>query len=169
VWSRNPDRAHELARTAGVDVDIRVHDSPGAAAAKADVVVTCTPSREPLISAADLLDEALVVAMGADSPGKRELAGDVVEDAVVVVDDPVGALAVGEATHLAGHARQAVLGDLGSLLIGAITLPDLAGKRVVFDSVGVAYVDTAVAALVVAQAEAKGLGESFTFGDQGSA
>jgi ornithine cyclodeaminase/alanine dehydrogenase-like protein (mu-crystallin family) len=164
VWSRNPDRARELARAAGVEVGVRVHDSPGAAAASADVVVTCTPSRAPLISAADLRDGALVVAMGADSPGKRELAGDVLDDAVVVVDDPVAALAVGEASHLASDARRAVRGDLGSLLIGAITLSDVAGKRVIFDSVGVAYVDTAVAALVVAQAEVEGLGEGFTFG-----
>jgi len=49
------------------------------AVAGAGLVLTATPAREPLIAAADLDDHAVVLAMGADIRGKREL-GDGVLD-----------------------------------------------------------------------------------------
>ena len=46
-------------------------ESYAAATARADVVVCCTPSTEPLVPS--VKPGALVVALGADGPGKREL------------------------------------------------------------------------------------------------
>jgi hypothetical protein len=54
--------------------------------------------------------------------------------------------------------------DPGTLLTGAVTLPGgTARARVVFDSVGIAFVDTAVAALLLSKAEAGRLGIPFDF------
>jgi ornithine cyclodeaminase/alanine dehydrogenase-like protein (mu-crystallin family) len=157
LWGRNATRAADVA-AAAADVAVHVHQTPGAAAASADVVVTCTPSREPLIGAADLRTGALVLAMGADSPGKRELAADVIDGAVIVVDS-AAARSVGESAYLPERADDAVLGEVGELLTGRISTAEFPGRRKVFDSVGIAHVDTAVAAAVVRQAEAKALGE----------
>jgi ornithine cyclodeaminase/alanine dehydrogenase-like protein (mu-crystallin family) len=163
LWGRNREHAEQLAHANGSSVPVYVHDTPGGATAHADVVVTCTPSRSPLIEAADLRDGALVLAMGADSPGKRELADDVLAGAIIVADDPVAVTRVGETAFLPDSATSdAVLGDLGSLLTGAVTLPG-GTARVVFDSVGIAFVDTAVAALLLKKAEANGLGTPFHF------
>lgn len=149
VWSRSRERATAL----GAD---RVHDDPGSAARQADVVVTCTPSREPLIGAADLREDAVVCAMGSDSPGKRELAADVLAGATVVVDSLAGAGAVGETSYLPTESGK-VWGEIGELLAGGRTLPAAGGRRV-FDSVGVAHADTALAAMIATAAETKGLG-----------
>jgi ornithine cyclodeaminase/alanine dehydrogenase-like protein (mu-crystallin family) len=165
VWGRDRERAERLARAAGRPVPVHVHDTPGAAAAQADVVVTCTPSRSPLVSAADLREGALLLAMGADSPGKRELAPDVLADAVIVADDPEAVTRVGEVAFHPNGSAGAVLGDLGSVITGAVALPGDAGRtrRVIFDSVGIAFVDTAMAALVLRTAQARGLGTPFHF------
>ena len=52
-----------------------------------DVVVTTTPSREPLIKAEDLHPGLHITAMGSDGPGKRELESEVVAHADVIVCD----------------------------------------------------------------------------------
>jgi threonine synthase len=165
LWSRDADRAAALAAAAGSGdaIPIRVHATPGAAAAQADVVITCTPSQRPLIGAADLRDGALVLAMGADSPGKRELAADVLDGAVIFSDNAAGALSVGESAYLPESSRSAVVGELGELLTGEIATSAYAGRRLVFDAVGVAHVDAAVATAVVQQAEGAGSGTFFAF------
>jgi ornithine cyclodeaminase/alanine dehydrogenase-like protein (mu-crystallin family) len=103
--------------------------------------------------------------MGADSPGKRELAADVLQDAVIVADDTEAVTRVGEVAFHRDVTSGVVLGDLGSVITGAVALPDDAGRtrRVVFDSVGIAFVDTAMAALVLRTAQARDLGTPFNF------
>jgi ornithine cyclodeaminase/alanine dehydrogenase-like protein (mu-crystallin family) len=173
VWSRNRTRAEELVSSLAPGTRAQVHDQPGAAAARADVVVTCTPSRNPLLSSADLRDGALVLAMGADSPGKRELSADVLAGATIVADDPLAVLRVGECAYLPQPVESAVWSDLGAILTGAKSVPrgvvpgEHAAGRVVFDSVGIAFIDTAVAALVVDEAEKRDLGRSFAFDPAG--
>jgi ornithine cyclodeaminase/alanine dehydrogenase-like protein (mu-crystallin family) len=163
VWGRDRGRAERLARSA--DRPVTVHDTPASAAAQADVVVTCTPSRSPLLSAADLRQGTLVLAMGADSPGKRELAADVLADAVIVADDLEAVTRVGEVAWHPKASGDVTLSDLGSVITGAAALPGDAGRtrRVVFDSVGIAFVDTAVAALLLRTAHARDLGTPFHF------
>ncbi|MFF3468455.1 ornithine cyclodeaminase family protein [Streptomyces sp. NPDC002619] len=165
VWGRDRDRAERLARTADRPVSIHVHDTPASAAAQADIVVTCTPSRSPLLSAADLREGTLVLAMGADSPGKRELAADVLADAVIVADDLEAVTRVGEVAFHPNASGNAALGELGSVITGAVALPGDAGRtrRVVFDSVGIAFVDTAMAALLLRTAQGRDLGTPFHF------
>ena len=48
-WSRSPGRAREAA--AGLDLPVTVCKAVGEAAAGADLVLTATPSREPLLTA----------------------------------------------------------------------------------------------------------------------
>jgi ornithine cyclodeaminase/alanine dehydrogenase-like protein (mu-crystallin family) len=165
VWGRDRDRAERLARTLDRPVPVHIHDTPAAAAAQADVVVTCTPSRSPLLSGADLREGALVLAMGADSPGKRELAPDVLAGAVIVADDIEAVTRVGEVAFHPNASGDVVLADLGSVITGAVALPGDAGRtrRVVFDSVGIAFVDTAMAALVLRTAQGRDLGTPFHF------
>ena len=84
LWSRRRGAADEHA--AGLPGPVRVCESVAEAVAGAGIVVTATPSREPLVQAADLTPGALVLAMGADTRGKRELGEGVLLDATVVAD-----------------------------------------------------------------------------------
>jgi ornithine cyclodeaminase/alanine dehydrogenase-like protein (mu-crystallin family) len=158
-WSRSPGRAREAA--GGLDLPVTVCKAAGEAAAGADVVLTATPSREPLLTAADLSRTALVLAMGADTAGKRELGPGVLDDVHLVVDT-ADAFSVGESAYLPdGRAgRDAVA--LGDLLARERTLDG--DRRIVFDSVGSAVVDAAVTDLVLALAAREDVGTGYVFG-----
>jgi ornithine cyclodeaminase/alanine dehydrogenase-like protein (mu-crystallin family) len=125
------------------------------AVAGADVVITCTPAREPILRAADLADDVLVLAMGADSRGKRELADGVLDGAQLFADVPSDAVVVGEFAQLPAGSADRVVG-LGARLAdgGART----AAARTVVDSVGSPAVDAAVSAMVLEAASAAGSG-----------
>ena len=57
-----------------------------AAVRGADVVVTCTPSKEPLVGLEDVAPGTFVAGMGADNPEKHELAPSLLCGSRVVVD-----------------------------------------------------------------------------------
>jgi ornithine cyclodeaminase/alanine dehydrogenase-like protein (mu-crystallin family) len=155
LWSRNRQHADEVAAT--LPGSVTVCQSAADAAAGADIVLTATPSREPLLADGDLGPRTLVLAMGADSRGKRELGEGVLTSAAVLADVLADALVVGECAYLPAGADPAVCLELGDVLTGRRELED-AGGRVVFDSVGSAVVDAAVTGLVVAAAERDGIG-----------
>jgi ornithine cyclodeaminase/alanine dehydrogenase-like protein (mu-crystallin family) len=161
LWSRETGHADEVAAT--VDGPVSVHQSPGEAAAGADVVVTSTPSRQPLLFPADLRPDALVLAMGADTRGKRELGEGVLSGASIVADVVAGALSVGECAYLPGETDRARCVALGELLASRRPRPAGSG-RIVFDSVGTAVVDAAVTGLVLELAEREQVGTMFQLG-----
>jgi ornithine cyclodeaminase len=126
------------------DWDVRVAASAEEAVRGADIVITATPSRAPLVHGAWLSPGAHVTAIGADQPGKRELADDVLTRADVVAADDIaqsrrnGELQYGTATRaepialgavLAGHTKGRVTPD-------QITIADLTGLGVEDAAVG---------------------------------
>ena len=158
LWSRDRENADEVAAT--LPGSVSVYESAAGAAAGADIVLTATPSREPLLQATDLAPGALVLAMGADSRGKRELGEGVLLDATVVADVLADALSVGECAYLSAGAGRAACMELGEVLAGRRDL-HVTGSRIVFDSVGSAVVDAAVTGLVLALAERDEIGTLF--------
>ena len=84
VWSRTPEKRERLAL---------LH--PGAVAAAtageavrgADVIVTATSSREPVIESEWVQPGALIIAMGSNQPNRRELPADLVKRAEYLVAD----------------------------------------------------------------------------------
>ncbi|SDL19066.1 ornithine cyclodeaminase [Modicisalibacter muralis] len=74
VWARRRESAEPYAeRMRALGLTVNVHDSVKAACEQADIIVTTTPAREPILSAQDLPEGVHVTAMGSDSPDKREL------------------------------------------------------------------------------------------------
>jgi ornithine cyclodeaminase/alanine dehydrogenase-like protein (mu-crystallin family) len=154
-WSRSPVSAADAAEASSTDVPTKICDTVAAAVDGADLVITCTPSREPILDAEHLEPDALVLAMGADSPGKRELSIKVLDSAVqIYADVPENAFLVGDCAALAASARNRVTA-LGASLASP---PEKPHGRTVFDSVGSSVVDAAVAAMLVEQASAKQIG-----------
>jgi ornithine cyclodeaminase/alanine dehydrogenase-like protein (mu-crystallin family) len=155
VWSRSGEAAHRLAADSRRTALIRVCDGVPEAVAGADVVITCTPARAPFLRVEDLAEDVLVLAMGADSPGKRELADGVLDGAELFADVPSDAVAVGEFAHLPAGAADRVT-SLGTHLSGG-RRPRSRG-RTVMDSVGSPAVDAAVSAMVLDAAATAGSG-----------
>ena len=144
VWGRDDERAARAA----ADVDGVVADDVPEAARAADVVITVTASREPILRAADVRPGALVVAVGSDGPGKQELDADLLRAAdVLVVDSIAQALRLGELQHAPELADRAVE-------IGAICAGDAPGRTderslVVCDLTGLGVQDVAAANAVL--------------------
>ena len=125
----------------------------------ADVVVTITTSGEPVLEAAWVEPEALVVGAGSNFPNRAELPPELVGRSRVVVDQLAAARLESGDLHRAAKAGlfdwdSAI--ELGAIIAGREPAP--AGATV-FESHGLAAWDVAAAATVVESAEREGLGE----------
>lgn len=155
IFSRTAEKREALAAEAGGTAAATAEE----AVRGADVVVTITTSGEPVLEAAWVAPEALVVGAGSNFPNRAELPPELVGRSRVVVDQLAAAHLESGDLHRAAEAGSfdwdtAV--ELGAILAG--TAPAPTGPTV-FESHGLAAWDVAAAATVVARAESEGAGE----------
>ena len=163
VWNRSPDRAvscaEQMGRELGVEVTV-AHDLE-AAVRQADLLITVTPSREPLISADWLAPGVHVNAVGSDGPDKRELETEVLRRADVLVADRLEQCrTLGEIHHgLADDsiALQDVDAELGQIVAGDHPGRTAEEQITVCDLTGVGVQDAAIAAAALRSVQAAGL------------
>ncbi len=164
VWARNADRAAAFAadmeRRLGLPV--APAESLEGLVRDSDIVVTTTPSKDPLI-AADWLHPGLhITAMGSDAGYKNELAPGVVAAADLYVPDRRSQCAVlGELHHaIAAGAvpADADFPELGQIIAGQAPGRSGAGQVTVCDLTGTGVQDTAIATLARGRAEARAAG-----------
>ncbi len=141
VWSRSREHARAFAEEVGA----RACAAAEEAVRGADVVLTLTSAAEPVLRGEWLQREAMVCAVGAVTPERRELDDEAMRGSVVVESRAAAARESGDIL-LSGAEIEA---ELGELLAGG----DPSGLRgpVVFKSVGIAVEDVAAAALVIGQ------------------
>jgi alanine dehydrogenase len=137
------------------------------AARRSDIVVTCTPSRAPLLRPGDLRPGAFVAAVGADSEHKQEVDPRLLAGTALVVDVLEQSATIGELHHAlaAGVMTRAdVRAELGDVIAGR--RPGRLGDEeiVVFDSTGTALQDVAAAVAVHQRAVATGRGVRLELG-----
>jgi alanine dehydrogenase len=145
--------ARERARALGISVE-PTRDLAGAAR-QSDIVVTCTPSRAPLIGLADVRAGTFVAAVGADSDDKQEIHPALLAASTVVVDNLEQCAAIGDLHHalVAGLlTRDGVHAELGQVIAGLRRGRISADEIIVFDSTGTALQDVAAAAMVYERA-----------------
>ena len=157
AYSRNEERLADFCRRFGAEAGEYNRD-----AAEADVVVTVTTSRDPVLRGEWLRPGALVCAVGANRLQSRELDNAVLERATFVCCDSKEQVRV-EAGDLAEPVEQGVLDWLEVHELAEIVGGQVAGRGseddvVLFKSVGIAAEDLAVAALVYERARKRGLG-----------
>lgn len=124
----------------------------------AEVVVTCTPSQLPLIDVEDVPVARLIAATGADSPGKQELSSHLTAQSAIVTDVTEQCAEFGEYGNALRHFGEENLdlrGELGQIVAGRVRPPT---TRTVFDSTGSAFLDVAVAHMLVERAALLGKG-----------
>ncbi|MFI6208210.1 ornithine cyclodeaminase family protein [Streptomyces sp. NPDC051041] len=153
VHDTDGDRAAAFAARHGG----RVVDSAPQVAARAGLVLTATWSRVPLLGLADIRPGQHVTSLGADEPGKRELAADLLEASLLVVDDRELAVRTG-VLGAAGLDAGAADATLGEVLRGE--RPGRTGPeaRTVYAPVGLPWQDLALAWLAYGRAERAGRG-----------
>jgi ornithine cyclodeaminase len=154
AWSPTPAHLDSYCaemRAAGFDA--RAASSPRDVCVNADVLITTTPSREPLVLAEWLRPGQHVTALGSDSPGKQELdAGCLVRADLLVVDRVTQCAAFGELRHAldAGIFRaDRVHAELGELVAGVKPGRTSADQLTIADLTGVGFQDTAIASIAL--------------------
>jgi ornithine cyclodeaminase/alanine dehydrogenase-like protein (mu-crystallin family) len=139
-----------------------VADELGARAASreealaAPVVVTVTPAREPIFAAGSLQAGQHVSLMGADGPGKAEIAVEEFERVRVFCDDWEQASHNGDLAHAVegGSISRDDVTELGAVLTGKVPGRRSAHDITIFDSTGLAIQDLAIALAAMEHAEA---------------
>jgi ornithine cyclodeaminase/alanine dehydrogenase-like protein (mu-crystallin family) len=138
VWSRTPAHAHRFAAETGA----RAMDLE-AAVRGADVIVTVTSSREPVLRGRWLKDGAHVNAVGACLPTWRELDDEALLGKTLVVDSREAALR--ESGDVI-QSRAPIFAEAGEVFAGTRRAPR--EGTTVFKSLGLAVEDLATARLV---------------------
>lgn len=137
VWSRSEENARRFADEVGARVT-----SAEDAVRGADVVLTLTSSAVPVLQGQWLKQDAVVCAVGAVTPERRELDDEAMRGAVVVESREAAMREPGDILL----AKAEVTAEIGELLNGASF--DRTDRPVVFKSVGIAIEDIAAARLV---------------------
>jgi ornithine cyclodeaminase len=128
----------------------------------ADLVIVATTSPEPVLDASWVAPGTHVSAVGAFRPEERELPGDLVASARLIVDHKASCLE--EAGDIVIPMREGrfgpdhIIAELGEVIIGRV-----AGRRdeeeiTMFKSVGHAVLDAGVGAAALTEARRRGLG-----------
>jgi ornithine cyclodeaminase len=140
IWARNSKRASALASEIRAEA-VSLEDL----CARADLIVTTTPSTEPLLASVMIRPGTRIVAVGADSPGKQELDPRILARGRVVVDSIAQCVDHGEAGWAVrgGLIDPTALIELGTLLETPVAFaPE---EIVVADLTGVAIQDFEIA------------------------
>jgi alanine dehydrogenase len=142
LWDVDETRA----RTAGEELGTGVAATREEALA-ADVVVTVTPGNEALFEPGSLRPGQHVSLMGADGPGKAEIAVEELVRTHVFCDDWEQASHNGELAHAveAGALQRERVTELGHVLAGEAEGRVSAEEITTFDSTGLAIQDLAIA------------------------
>jgi len=167
IWARDIDKAQQAARelTEKLGISVSAAHDPEKAVRNADIIVTTTPSSEPILKASWLQAGQHITAMGSDAEHKNELDPAITIKADLYVADSLKQTRrLGELHHAieAGLVTaDAVFSELGSIIAGsakgrpspeAITTADLTGTGVQ---------DTAIATLARDRARQANAGTNF--------
>jgi ornithine cyclodeaminase/alanine dehydrogenase-like protein (mu-crystallin family) len=138
VWSSTRQHAQRFAKEIGATA------MPAEDAARgADVIVTVTNSKTPVLKGSWLKPGCHVNAIGACRPDWRELDDQAMQRSVVFVDSREGALKESGDVILSGAK---IYAELGEALAGKV--PSRANETTIFKSLGMAVEDIAAATLV---------------------
>ena len=123
-------------------------ENPKKAVQDADIIVTVTPSRKPLIFSEWIQQGTHINCMGADAPGKQELDPTILVKSKLVIDD-------WEQSHHGGEinipfskgiiTQQDVWGDVCEIVAGVKAARTSSEELTVFSSTGLAIQDAAAA------------------------
>ncbi len=158
AWGRDRRKAEDYAAemSARLGVPVEAVGSPEVACRGSDVVITVTPSHEPLVRANWIEPGTHITAVGADAPDKQELDVDLLRKADKVVADRLEqCLRLGEIHHAVETGplrKEEVYAELGEIAAGMKPGRRSDQEITIADLTGVGVQDAAVANRVVEDA-----------------
>jgi alanine dehydrogenase len=157
--------ADAMSKRHGIEVEAPA--SLRAATLESDVIVACTPSREPYLGPGDVRPGTFIAAVGADNPDKIEIHPDLMAQATVVADILAQCATMGDLHHAIRAGRmtpEAVHAELGDLVAGRRVGRSSENEITIFDSSGTGIQDVAAAARAFELAHERGVGTRFRLG-----
>ena len=128
---------------------------------EADIIVTITPATKPIIPDAWVRPGTHISCVGADMPGKQELASALVARAAVYVDDREQSVASGELEIPVAEGAitpEDIKTELGEVIAGTATGRSDDEQVTVFDTSGIAVQDLSASKIAYDRAVEAGLG-----------
>jgi alanine dehydrogenase len=163
VWSRSSATLDRFAERYAGRFPFRLRPSTDLAGVVtgADVVVTITPARDPIVLDEWISPGTHIAALGADKGGDQELDGRILQRARIFVDDirqcrRDGEINVPLAEGLISESD--IAGEIGEVVAGAKPGRTSDAEITVFDSTGIALQDSATVPLEYERALAAGVG-----------
>lgn len=169
VFSRNAERREEFARRESerLNIDCRPAVSAQECVDGAEVVVTITSARDPVVLGEWLAPGTHINAAGGNHWQRREIdEAAVLQSGVIVVDDLTQAKAeCGDLIwpEARGRFRWDMAGELQDVIAGRLPGRPSPEAITLFESQGIALEDIAAAALVYRKAQAQGVGQQLPF------
>jgi ornithine cyclodeaminase/alanine dehydrogenase-like protein (mu-crystallin family) len=164
AWSRSPDNRAAYAREMSAELGVEVVpvDDAETCVRGSDIVLTITSANEPILDGVWLSPGTFVCGVGATGPQRRELDDEAVGRAAVVVVEHLRTAQdeCGELIHAAesGRLRWDGVTELKDVVSGARPGRRNDNEITLFTSVGTGAEDVAMAAFVLQQAKAQGVG-----------
>ena len=127
----------------------------------ADVVVTVTPARAPIVKNEWISEGMHIAAVGADKSGDQELEGTILKRARIFVDDIRQCRTDGEINVPLSQGllnESDIAGEIGEVIVGKKTGRTSDKDITLFDSTGIALQDSATIPLEYERALAAGVG-----------
>jgi alanine dehydrogenase len=136
-------------------IDVKTVGELEDAVRQSDILITCTPSRQPFLKRDYIAPGTFIAAVGADSPEKQELDPSLMNGNKVVVDILEQCAGIGELHHAldAGVVTRAdIHAELGEVIAGVKPGRTSPQEVIIFDSTGMALQDVVAAATVYEKA-----------------
>jgi len=164
VWSRDIEKTHAYIEdvSKNINLNFTAFDNTNEVVNNADILITTTPSKKPLVDYSSLPKGIHITAMGSDAEEKNELEPDIIKNCDVYVPDSQAQTSIlGELNHAIKNnliKSDMIFNDLGRIIIN----PELGRKNnddiTVADLTGTGVQDTAIARYAYAIADKKKLG-----------
>lgn len=167
IWARDAAKAEATAARLRdkLGILVRAEQDAANATAGADIIVTTTPSTEPLIKPGFVTAGQHITAMGSDAEHKNEIAPAILRIAdLYVADSAKQTRRLGELHHAieaAVFAADAEVTELGQIIAGAKPGRRSASDITIADLTGTGVQDTAIATLARDRARAANAGTIF--------
>jgi ornithine cyclodeaminase len=166
VWSRELNKTNEFIKnlSKNLDLNFQAMESTEEVVKNADILITTTPSKKPLIQYSSLPKGIHITAMGSDAEEKNELDPNIIKNCNAYVPDNQAQTSIlGELNHAIRMGlinKENKFNDLGKIILnpklGRINQEDIT----VADLTGTGVQDTAIARYAFSIAEEKKLGNT---------
>ncbi|MBD8588842.1 cyclodeaminase [Peribacillus castrilensis] len=164
VYARSTDRAKKYAEdmAAEIGIEVQVMDNAEQVVRNSDLIITTTPSKEPIIKAEWLHPGLHITAMGSDAEHKQELEAEVLVRAdKLVCDTKAQCSRLGELHHALDSGlltKESSIIELGQLTLKELRGRENDGEITVCDLTGTGVQDTAIALFAYNEMAKRNLG-----------